>query len=201
MSARGACSAGGVGPWSSRNSGSTESSMPTAHSSGLYSWEEPSMRFSPVVVGAVLLQTLGSPSSAQELPEGLQPSFEEGVRALRVGKLDAAEAAFRRVLEQGGRVAYVHNNLGLVYQERGQHKPAVAQFREAIRLDPAYGAPRLALGASLLALDQVGEATVQLEQAAQLLPREPLARLPLAPAYERAGKWAVAVEQYRARKE
>jgi tetratricopeptide (TPR) repeat protein len=159
------------------------------------------MRFSRLAVVAVLLLTLGSPSSAQDLPEALRPSFEEGVQALRAGKLEAAEAAFRRVLEQGGRVAYVHNNLGLVYQERGQHKPAVAQFREAIRLDPGYGAPRLALGASLLALDQVGEATVELEQAAKLLPREPLARLQLARAYERAGKWTGAVEQYRALKE
>ena len=158
------------------------------------------MRLSRRAAAAALLLTVGSPSSAQELPEALRPTFEEGVRALRAGKLDAAEAAFQRVLEQGGRVAYVHNNLGLVYQERGQHKPAVAQFREAIRLDPAYGAPRLALGASLLALDQVGEATVQLEQAAKLLPREPLARLQLARAYERAGKWTGAVEQYRALK-
>jgi len=159
------------------------------------------MRLSRLAVAAALFQALGSPSSGQELPEVLRPSFEEGVKALRAGKLDAAEAAFRRVLEQGGRVAYVHNNLGLVYQERGQHEPAVAQFREAIRLDPGYGAPRLALGASLLALDQVGEATVELEQAAKLLPREPLARLQLARAYERAGKWTGAVEQYRALKE
>ena len=159
------------------------------------------MRLSRLAVAAALFQTLASPSSAQELPEALRPTFEEGVRALRAGKLDVAEAAFRRVLEQGGRVAYVHNNLGLVYQERGQHKPAVAQFREAIRLDAAYGAPRLALGASLLALDQVGEATLELEQAAKLLPREPLARLQLARAYERAGKWTGAVEQYRALEE
>ena len=60
---------------------------------------------------------------------------------------------------------------------------------------------RLALGASLLALDKVGEATVELEQAAKLLPREPLAHLQLARAYERAGKWTGAVEQYRALKE
>jgi tetratricopeptide (TPR) repeat protein len=159
------------------------------------------MRLSRVAAVAALLFAPGSPSSAQELPEALQPSFQEGVDALRAGKLDAAEAAFRRVLEQGGRVAYVHNNLGLVYQERGQHTPAAAQFREAIRLDPGYGAPRLALGASLLALDQVGEATVELERAAKLLPREPLARLQLARAYERAGKWAGAVEQYRALKD
>lgn len=171
-------------------------------------FSRPSLVANPLLRSCVvaLLLALGSPSQAQpkpqqELPEALQPSFEEGVRALRAGKLDAAEAAFQRVLDQGGRVAFVHNNLGLVYQERGQHKAAITQFREAIRLDAGYAAPRLALGSSLLALDQVAEATVQLEQAAKMLPREPLARLQLARAYERASKWASAVEQYRSLKE
>ena len=144
------------------------------------------MRLSRLAVAAVLFQTLGSPSSAQELPEALQPTFEEGVRALRAGKLDAAEAAFQRVLEQGGRVAYVHNNLGLVYQERGQHKPAVAQFREAIRLDPAMApragrwgrasGPRAGWGGH-------GHARSRRRGCSRALAREQLAR-----AYDRAGR-------------
>ena len=51
------------------------------------------MRFSwaaRAAVAAVLLLTLGPHASAQELPEALQPSFAEGVAALRAGKLDAA---------------------------------------------------------------------------------------------------------------
>ncbi|PYQ24532.1 MAG: hypothetical protein DMF79_01510 [Acidobacteria bacterium] len=154
-----------------------------------------------IILVAALLLAPASASSAQELPAALQAPFEEGVRALRAGKLDEAEAAFLRVLEQGGRLAYVHNNLGLVYQQRGQHKQAVTAFREAVRLDPGYGAPRLALGASLLALDEVGEAKSQLETAVKLLPREPLARLQLAQACERAGDWTAGVEQYRALRE
>src|SRR6266568_6798837 len=101
-----------------------------------------------IILVAALLLAPASASPAQELPVALQPPFEEGVQALKAGKLDEAEAAFLRVLEQGGRLAYVHNNLGLVYQQRGQHKQAVAAFREAIRLDPRYGAPRVGLGTS-----------------------------------------------------
>jgi tetratricopeptide (TPR) repeat protein len=152
-----------------------------------------------LATGAVL--ALGAASSGQDLPVRLQAPFEEGVRALKAGNLDGAEKAFRGVLARGGTTAYVHNNLGIVLQERGQHVKAVAEFREAVRLDPAYAAPRILLGASLLSLGRAGEARTQLEGAVKLAPREPLARLQLAKVMERAGDWAGAVEQYRALRE
>lgn len=148
------------------------------------------------------LLALAVVAPAQELPAALQATFEAGVQALKADKLAEAEAAFRRVLEQpGGQVAYVHNNLGIVHERRGEHLKAVEQFREAIRLDPAYVAPRILLGASLLALGRVGEATPPLEQAVKLAPKEPLARLQLAQAYERGSNPAGAVEQYRVLRE
>jgi tetratricopeptide (TPR) repeat protein len=151
----------------------------------------------PLLVTAALL-ALGATSSAQELPAGLEAPFEEGVQALKAGKLDEAEKAFRAVLAKGGATAYVHNNLGIVLQERGQHEKAAFEFREAARLDPAYVAPRILLGASLLALGRVGEARTAAERAVKLAPREPLARLQLAKVLERSSDWAGAVEQYRA---
>jgi len=139
---------------------------------------------------------------AQELPAALQATFGAGVQALKADKLAEAEAAFRRVLaEPGGQVAYVLNNLGIVHERRGEHLKAVEQFREAIRLDPAYVAPRILLGASLLALGRVDEAKAPLEQAVRLAPKEPLARLQLAQAYERGNDPAGAVEQYRVLRE
>jgi len=151
---------------------------------------------------AALLLILATASSSDELPSELRASFEEGVRALKAEKLAEAEAAFERVLQHpGGRVAYVHNNLGIVYERHGQRHKAVEQFREAIRLDPAYVAPRILLGASLLALGRTREATLVLEETVELAPREPLARQQLAKAYERADDPAAAVDQYRALRE
>jgi tetratricopeptide (TPR) repeat protein len=147
---------------------------------------------------SVLLVALATSASAQELPEALQAPFTEGVQALKAGRLDEAEALFRRVLEQGGKAAYVYNNLGLVYQQRGQDEAAAAQFREAVRRDAAYAAPRVGLGASLLALGKMKEATAELEKAVELSPKDSLPRRELARAYERAGDWPDAVEQYRA---
>jgi tetratricopeptide (TPR) repeat protein len=127
-----------------------------------------------------------------------QATFERGVGALKAGRLAEAEAAFRRVLEEGGREPYVYNNLAIVHQQQGRHREAVAECREAIRLDAAYPAPRVVMGGSLLALGRVAEAVTTLEAAVKLLPKERLAREQLARAYERAGRPTAAIEQYRA---
>jgi len=149
-----------------------------------------------VVVGVSLVR----PSPA-EPPAAQDALFEQGVQALKGGRLDEAEKAFRQVLEQGGHRAYVHNNLAIVYQQQGKHAEAVAECREAIRLDPTYAPPRVVLGGSLLALGRVAEATAELERALKLLPKERLAREQLARAYTRGGNPAAAIEQYRALRE
>lgn len=135
------------------------------------------------------------------LPASLQDLFTEGVRAQKAGQLDVAEKAFVRVLREGGKVSFVYNNLGIVYQQRGDHLRAIAKFREAIRLQPDYVAPRILVGASLLALRKVPEATRELKRAVKLQPREPLAHLELAKAYERAENLEGVVEQFRALRE
>jgi Flp pilus assembly protein TadD len=152
------------------------------------------------VILSVLLPA-GLPVGAQTqgtLPDSLLSLFQEGVEAQKAGHLEEAERAFRQVLAGGGKVAFVYNNLGIVYQSRREHEKAVTQFREAIHLQPDYGAPRILLGASLLALGRTGEAAQQLERAVKLQPREPLAREQLARAYERGENFRGVVEQYRA---
>jgi Tfp pilus assembly protein PilF len=132
-------------------------------------------------------------------PSGeLADVFASGTAALKAGRLDEAEAAFRRVIAGGAGVAQVHNNLGFVLQARGDHAKAAAEFREAIRLDASYVAPRVLLGASLLALGRTTEGQAALRKAVALAPDLPLARLQLARAEQAAGDWAGAVEQYRA---
>ena len=154
-----------------------------------------------MAAAAVLVLLLGSRSVGQELPEALRAPFEAGVQALKDGRLGEAEAAFEQVLRDGGRTAFVHNNLGIVLQRRERHEKAVLQFREAIRRDGAYAAPRILLGASLLALERPREAVTALQAAVRLAPREPLARQQLARAHEQAGDLPAAVEEYRKLKE
>jgi tetratricopeptide (TPR) repeat protein len=146
---------------------------------------------------AVLLILIATPD-APELPPTLQASFEEGVQALRAERLPEAEAAFARVLAApGGELAFVHNNLGIVYQRRREHAKAIEQFRAAIRLDPSYVAPRILLGASLMAQGRAADSVAPLKQAVKLAPKDALARQQLAQAYERTSNTVAAVEQYR----
>ncbi len=137
----------------------------------------------------------------QPLPPTLAALFEKGVKALKQNRLEEAEQCFQEVLRQGGKQAFVYNNLGIVYQRRGDHQQAVGQFRTAIRVDPEYASPRILLGASLLALGEVPEAISQLQDAVKLEPHEPLAHLALANALERAGNMIEMVEEYRALKQ
>jgi Flp pilus assembly protein TadD len=132
-----------------------------------------------------------------DLPPALVELFNKAVEAQKAGRLDTAEKAFLEVLSQGGRKAFVHNNLGIIYQQRGDHERAVAQFREAVRLDANYAPPRVLMGTSLLALGRTREATAALERAIKIAPREPAARLELARAYERSANFMGAVEQFR----
>jgi tetratricopeptide (TPR) repeat protein len=136
-------------------------------------------------------------ASGQSLPEPLQPLFSKGVEAQKENRFKEAETAFLEVLRSGGKVAFVHNNLGAVYQQMGDHSRAILQFREALRLQPSYAAPRFLLGASLLAQGNAAEAARQLEQALKLDPQQALGRLELAKAYEQAGNPMGMLDQYR----
>ena len=136
-----------------------------------------------------------------DLPEELRGVFEAGVAAEKAGRLDEAERDFQQVLRRGGKAAFVYNNLGIVYQRRGDHVRAIEQFREAIRLQPEYVAPHALLGASLLAAGRVSEAVRELERAVSLDPRQTLVRAELAKAYERANNLGAMADQYRALRE
>jgi len=134
--------------------------------------------------------------AAQSLPPALADLFSRAVEAERSGHLEAAEKAYLDVLKGGGRLPFVYNNLGTVYQLRGNHERALVQFKEAIRLDPKYPAPRILMGGSLLALGRTAEAVNELERAVKLGPAGLPARVELARAYERAGNRAGVVDQY-----
>jgi tetratricopeptide (TPR) repeat protein len=144
------------------------------------------------------LQRPASAAPAVALSPQLQEVFDQGQQALGAGKLEAAEAAFLKVLTQGGRVAFVYNNLGVVYLQRGENERAVAQFREAIRLQPNYAAPHVLMGSTLLAMGKFLEAARELETAVKLQPQDPLVRLQLAKAYRREEDFPRVIEQFHA---
>jgi tetratricopeptide (TPR) repeat protein len=151
-----------------------------------------------LVLGCMLAMAAGARAQGVDLPPALASHFTAGVAALQGGSLDVAEAAFRAVLREGGDRSFVHHNLGIVLQQRGQHAAAVAEFHRASALDATFGPARLLAGSSLIALGRPADAFGDLEQAVRLMPREIAAHLQLADACERTGRVARLTEAYRA---
>ena len=143
-------------------------------------------------------QAASKTQQAPALSPHLQEVFNDGVGALQSGQLDAAEKAFLSVLAGGGRLPFVYNNLGIVYEERGDREEALVQFREAARLDPGYVAPHVLMGSTLLATGRFQEAARELERAARMQPNDPLIHWQLAKAYKRAENFLGVVEQLQA---
>jgi tetratricopeptide (TPR) repeat protein len=133
----------------------------------------------------------------RDLPAPLAERFSAGVKALAAGQLEPAEAAFRAVLRDGGDRAFVRHNLGIVLQRRGRHAEALAEFRAASRLDPAFGPSPLLAATSLLAVGRPKAAMIELDRAAKLLPGEPLVHLQRADACERLADVLCLVDEYR----
>ncbi len=102
--------------------------------------------------GLLFVLLAGRATFGQDLPPALAEQFATGVAALKSGDLDSAEHALRAVLAAGGDRVFVHHNLGIVLDQRGRHEAALAEFRAASKLDPAFGPSRLLAGSSLLAL-------------------------------------------------
>src|SRR5262245_54983525 len=136
------------------------------------------MRNKITVILFLLLSFNGNSFAQQNLPAPLEKLFARGVEALKSGDLETAEITFSEALRRGVKHPLVYHNLGVISQQRGDHRRAVAHFRAAIRLQPNHGPSRLLIGSSLLALGQNAEAVRELKRAVNLLPEEPQARLP-----------------------
>ena len=142
------------------------------------------------------------PQTPRSFRPRLAAPFEEGVSALKAGRLEVAEAAFKSRPQRRWRPRLRPQQPG--YRLPGARE-APAGGRRLPRSDPARPSLRRAARRvwvrAFCALGQWAEATRELELAVKLAPREPLVRLQLAKAYEQGRNWAGAVEQYRALRE
>lgn len=131
-------------------------------------------------------------ATAQQSPSPSEANLANGVALLKAGDLDGAERVFSDAVRRGVKSPLVFHNLGVIAQQRGNHTAAIAQFRQAIALQPDYAPSRFLLGVSLLATGKNQEATAELQRAARSMPNEPQAHLQLAKAYEASDNWMAA---------
>ena len=92
----------------------------------------------------------------------------------------------------------MHNNLGLLYDERGQRDDAVKQFQRAIAINPTYVKAHNNLGVSLMRANQLTAAASEFRVALAADPRSAGSHYTLAVVADEGGDAATAIEHYRA---
>lgn len=101
----------------------------------------------------------------------------EQVRAM--SSPDEAITVYRRMLEANPAEAYVHNNLGTAYHDKGQLVQAEAEFLEAIRLDPTITEAHSNLGYIYYKMGYLDGAVSEYRIAITLSPQDPEPHLKL----------------------
>ena len=81
----------------------------------------------------------------------VQPRAAAG-RLQGLGRTEDAREQYRRALELDPRCAGAHNNLGVLYQNKGLYDEAIREFQRATFIDPHYDKARNNLGVALRGL-------------------------------------------------
>ena len=90
-----------------------------------------------------------------------------------------------------------HENLGEVFQDRGQLAEAGAHFEKLVRIRPRYGPGHLYLGAVRAQQGRTDEAMKEYEEAARLMPTSAVPHYNMGLALIAQNRAAEAIEQYR----
>ena len=108
-----------------------------------------------------------------------------------------SETLFRHALAVTENNWLAHNNLGNALADDGRRPEAMAQYGEALRLEPGYAKAHNNLGIALADADRGPEAVAQYEEALRLRPDFAEAHNNLGNALLESGKTVEAIDQYR----
>ena len=100
----------------------------------------------------------------------LSEDLKSAIAAHKAGRLDEAEAGYRRVLAKHPRAAEAHFMLGLVHLQKNRPAEARGCLEEAIAIDPSDARYHNNLGKALLGLAQPQQALAAFEAALDRLP-------------------------------
>jgi tetratricopeptide (TPR) repeat protein len=65
-----------------------------------------------------------------------QRAFDDASRALRSGRVDEAERAYRALAQANPELGGPHANLGVIYRQAGKVNEAVTELEQAVKLSP-----------------------------------------------------------------
>ena len=111
--------------------------------------------------------------------------------------LDHAVAAFQQAIELGMKTPEVHNNLGLLYQQKGERPAARLEFEKAIKQDPNSPEPHNNLGRLFTDIQDWDVAIAAYRKAIELEPHLFSAHINLIQSIRAKGDVPGEVERYR----
>jgi Flp pilus assembly protein TadD len=125
----------------------------------------------------------GAAARAQETPSGISPivqrKFDAALDAMNAGHADEAAKAFLALTRSNADLGGPHANLGIIYRQEGKAAEAVAEFEQAVRLNPQQPVFLNQLGISYRQQGQFAKAREAYERAITLDPNYPAAYLNL----------------------
>lgn len=152
---------------------------------------------SPPVVNAPSPSVAGN-RTRRQVPAAPRTSASDAfVLALyyhRLGDFENALLQYRAVLQKNELNPQAHNNLGVLYRDKGLLDDAVKEFQRALAIDTRYVTARNNLGVALMGLKRLDDARGQFAQVLAQDPRHVDAIVNLALVEKSAGRLELALE-------
>ena len=132
------------------------------------------IRMSTTVLALALSATIAlgagsSPRPARDTRPGVS-QYNDGVKLMKRGKHEKAQAKFEAALAKNPNMAEAHNNLGVALRKQGQISEAAKHYYKALHLDPNYAVPHYNLGLALFKFGKVKKAIYHFRKALQINP-------------------------------
>jgi tetratricopeptide (TPR) repeat protein len=120
-------------------------------------------------------------------PDSRMAYVNYGVCLMDLGRRDEAETQFHRALEFGDS-ADVRFNLGRIAEWHGDTSAAATDYRQAVKLEPAWAQPHFLLGNLDLSAGRIADAESEFKSAVDIDPANEPAAVALANLLERSGQ-------------
>ena len=116
------------------------------------------------------LTAYNAPAESTRNPVEADRLSRQAADAIERGELDEAESLLRRAISHDLYFGPAHNNLGVVFLERGQLYEAANEFEWARKLMPSEPDPRVNLGICLERAGRIEDAMASFDAALQVSP-------------------------------
>ncbi|GAA6619468.1 hypothetical protein NUACC26_052810 [Scytonema sp. NUACC26] len=133
----------------------------------------------------------------QYVDSGAPEYLDQGLQAIKVGRVTDAIALFRKATELDPNLAPAHYNLGLALRQIGQLQPAADAFYKATQADSKFALAYANLGGSLLEGSNLQQAGDYLRRAIEIDPKLGIAHYNLGLVYEQQRNWERAIPSFR----